>query len=531
MALVSITTPGTLVATSNEVDVLVQVQNMFTSDPNLSAYILNISNAVSGSNFELILNNRVLAFTAKQTPELIGYEYKTNATIDDLIEMFKQCAPLAEAFDISKTELNINLRLRNEIEILEVGNKNLAVVSLESTNTSKIVSNNSRIKLLVADYKDTNSEIVGALSNNPSPGIKQLVINGNNYIEGVSNFDISSLLNREKYGYFSFPDEDSDILTTHDLCTKHKIIAIGVSGTPPIPVCSNEIDIYSFPAGFDEMKLAELHDLNKNFDQYLSEQQMFLTQHRSKKTDVYSTERLFYLAQAAGTIGMYAKKYYTDNTFKTEKISEIPVTKYQIVELRSGYNAIKTALDSGKTIRKYEVFLKNEIGSSLTYNFEYILDFTYQSWARYFMYRNKLGGYDLFRTTGKLSNKPKTEKTFAKIKLPSNFVVTDPTKKQINNTKSNNYVINSGYIPFSERSYFDELIDSPEVYWLMNGFAYPIYIHDNESLSYEDNTTYSNADFEFEMGLSTIIPLEPSPILPICVNGDFDIDFDSDFDI
>jgi hypothetical protein len=538
--LVTITTPADIIPAGNPVNVGVEVLNAFKRTYETSSYDMSFSNVVADSSFILTLNDRDLEFKASSTPIDTGFEYLPGADITALANMFRQCAPLAEAFDIDAAAVASNtplvvLKSRNSSDLLTLKSVNTIQIILNDSVTSVPETEGSRIKLLVCEYftkgQIEHTKIVGSVSATPESGSIFSTLNDVSYLNGTISFDIKKHLFRSKIGHFSFPEEEASALTVHNIATKFLLLASGYSGNPPLSRNSISKVIYALPAKLTEFKQAELNENSKSFIQYLNEQQMWLTWRSSKKTDIYATERLYYLMQADGSVTLSVKKYYTDNTSLSENITTIEASKFQIIECRTGYLAIKSDADNGRKIQAFDIWLKNSAGTRITSTFSYTLDFSYQPWARYFLYKNRLGAFELLRTTGKLIQKLTTEKTFATNILPSQYTSVDQNTKQIAEKQTSIYTINCGYMTSDEVPFYQEFIESREVYWLMNGKAVPCLIQNNEAPVFDDSTQYSSPEFDLALGQTDDFTVESNPILPIAALGDFDIDFSEDYDI
>lgn len=529
MALVSIKTPSALVVSGNPIDIEVSCLNALTLSYTVESYTFNFSDNGLNSYFELKLNDRVLRFNAVTLTKNTGYEYGAGGSIEVMLNMFQHCAPLAENFDMGISNASIIFTSLNANTLTE-GESFGIIINLSSSTKSVAKLEGTRIKLQVNEVTEALSKAIGSISGEPTAGTGTITIDSKTYIEGKAKFNIQPQLFREKRGLFSFPEEEAEILTVHNLCTEFKLIATSIKGFPPLSDNAAVSSIFALPIKVSDMKIAELNNSNKTFSQYLNEQQMWLSWQAAKRTDVYSTERLYYLAQQSGTLSFWVKKYYTNGTTLTEKRGEIAVTQYQAIECRSGHIAIKSSADNSRSIYRYEVWIQNASGSKLTLPFTYVLDFSYQPWARYFLFKNKFGAYEMLRTTGRMIQKQKIEKTFATTSLPSNFTFSNQNQKQIDSSKTISYVVNFGFTSTEDIAIQNDFLDSNEVYWLKEGTAVPVQVQSSDLTTYDDTTQYLANDFEIVLGLEDYSIQKSEPTLPIYTPGDFDIDFDDDFD-
>jgi len=112
---------------------------------------------------------------------------------------------------------------------------------------------------------------------------------------------------------------------------------------------------------------------------------------------------------------------------------------------------------------------------------------------------NKLGGVDYW--TFNLVSKFTSDIIRERIKktLPYNYNVGNRQHKVINQTITENWMVNTDWITDDEALFIRELIESPEVYWIKNGKLYPIIIMDN---SYQFKSSLNDYQVQYTINFA-----------------------------
>lgn len=344
---------------------------------------------------------------------------------------------------------------------------------------------------------------------------------------GVCEMDLSFLFKTETKGHFTFPEPDAGLSFIQNII---KTFRLQVKERYGIPITDSALE-YSETFRYMQGKLSDfrqgkLNYLGKTFTDLLQETGMFLTWAPLEKvTDIYAPERLYFLFFAAGNYKFKSKQYYTDGTSDEITHYNFTTANFEVRELLCSYYKLKT---NNKKVIKYEVWIENDT-TRISEVRTFVLDYRFQSYARYFMFKNSLGVYEVIRTTGKCTKVPDTQKEFATIPLPINFTHLDSAEKQISEVTLVEYTINSGFFTDKLTSdYFQEFVKSSDVYWLKLSTAYPVGIKPVKQPSQKDGEYNLQRDFILTHSLHDDFTEESVANQPIVI-GDFSPDFNTDF--
>lgn len=261
------------------------------------------------------------------------------------------------------------------------------------------------------------------------------------------------------------------------------------------------------------------------------QQRKFLTLRNNQTiTDIYTPERL-YIIKTDDTKYVKYKITYTDDTEEVfTKTIDSDQDNYTVIEIDASWLSIAslTTTWETKTPAKYEVYVEDESGlTSVIYTFSF--DTSYQPYARYFLYKNKLGVYDAIRVTGKAAFDADIDKDFYKL---NEKIEHENYKKyqQLQATRETSATLNTGWISIDDRERYLEFLQSDDVYWIKKGKAYPVLVEKSKNTIRQDKLNLVAYDFKIKVTnyndeLFTDFGFGPS--LP--TGGDFNADFNEDF--
>lgn len=345
--------------------------------------------------------------------------------------------------------------------------------------------------------------------------------------------DISELLQEEKTGHFTIFLTTQyfamqDIINFYELKVNNNVIG----GT----AYSNEFMVLQGKA--PDYYLATLNELGYTFFHYWCYLRKFFFTFapRTKTIDIYMPERLYlynydlyqnYFAKIVFTI------YYTDNTSETkyinrdESITDVDL-QTKILEVNVSFLALP--FNTEKTVKSYRVYLAKEDGQQSSEMYYYNVNYNYQRYARYFLFKNRLGVYEVLRTTGKLSAWSNIEKSYVQIDKDINYVSDYRKDKQINVNSTYPVEINTGFIEKGWEEYFLEFLESDDVYWLKKGKAYPVAVQKTKMLIKKDGENINSHTFSLTVTntddeLYTDFTFDPD----VPITGAFSFDFNEGF--
>lgn len=383
------------------------------------------------------------------------------------------------------------------------------------------------IKLVINDTEELY------FTKDPDPTIKDLDAGKSGAI-----FNLTKYLVRKQYGHFTFPESDTP-LVLHNIHDSVKVYAFRQSGIPSERITETSFIYFKAHQGkISRWREGKLLNEAKTFVDFLTETKQFLTWAPPiKDTDIYSPEKLYFLALQAGTyIARCRKTYKCGNTADID-LGVITATQYEVYELQCSYNQIIT--EDPYRVYKYEIWIDKVTGTTGNYVVEatvtetrtFVLRRKYESWARYFLFKNSLGVYEVIRTTGKVTSSADFKKTLTKI---TGAVDVETSLRLYDESQSNDddneivYRVNSGNIdnPLTA-AYFQELINSTDVYLLKGGEAYPINISDWKGTLWKDGQPYNSIELEIKHLLHDDFSSDFTAATPI--PADFSNDFSIDF--
>lgn len=339
--------------------------------------------------------------------------------------------------------------------------------------------------------------------------------------------DICESFVNEALGHFNLFASD-EYFDLHDLAIKYQVMAYNNWGAGLTD------EFYVLQGKMPDYFEAELNELSKTWYQYWQvENKKFLTfAPTTKYTDIYSPEKLYYLNKPNIAGSIMFKIYYTDGTNETVEraitYSESELEN-QVIELNVSFLALP--FNVAKSVSKYDVWLINSSDEVISETRYFIMSYQYQPYARYFLYKNKLGSYEVVRTTGKIEAVADIDKSFINVDKIIDYTTDYRAEKQISVERSYPMSLNSGF--FNDplwATYFLEFLESEDVYWLKKGKAFPVIINKGKVKLRTDGEYLQNKPFT----LSVTNPDDElyndftfDPEVPI--SGDFNFDFNEDY--
>lgn len=216
----------------------------------------------------------------------------------------------------------------------------------------------------------------------------------------------------------------------------------------------------------------------------------FLTLQKTKSMAVDANERLFFYNKTARKIKLKSVVETNETTLMPVTIESFSASE-GIYEIRA--NIVQTAAPPTESgyITGYRIFLTDEANNVICKSINYSIDYRYYRHQEYFVYRNRLGGYDLLRCVGRTVSEGKIDReTFE-----------DETKTRYNysNVIEQIFTANTGSISAETIHDLDELLLSAEVYWLRENVLTPIIITQKKGEKLTDDQRRFNLSFEFSI--------------------------------
>lgn len=350
--------------------------------------------------------------------------------------------------------------------------------------------------------------------------------------KATAHWNLKELVRNEYFGHFDFPL--SGTMFFRYILDEYRANIYSKWGDPPTEQNSKFIDtFYILDAKLSDVMIRRMNTENITLADELTNNKKFLTNAPLvKDTDIYEPNKLGFLFQQAYT-GAIAKvrEYYTNDTTATRDLVTFNVPAYQVVEFNTGFQTIK--LDDyttpGLTPYKWEFWLETSGASYISEIRTYVIDTSFQLYARYWLFKNRYGVYDSFRSTGIISKMLPVKKTFLEQdkELPT---IIDRNTTQISEDNTLTIQANSGHIndPNMKAYLVDEFFYSRDVYWLKKSQAYAVTIKEDNPVLNTDGEYNENFDF-----IGLVPDVDDSmyidygiPELPLL--GDYNGDFNDD---
>lgn len=358
-------------------------------------------------------------------------------------------------------------------------------------------------------------------------------------LAGYAKFNFENTFSDVKERKFTFP-ESGDVAILHDLSTKLQIYAFNrysVDG-----VISENDGAFSeesivLQGKLDNIQMTELNRVNRNFYSHFISRRKFLTwAPRVKTTDIYMPEKLYLcvpsITQNTPVI-FYADIYFSDNSEPVlqRELGTVFPNSHDILEFQCSFQKIYRETDT--RISYYDVYFTAIQSYPLTSEkYRFVLDYSYQQYARYFIYKNNCGVYEVIRTTGKCVKEISVENKVGKA-YPEKVYDYSLNNVQISNSLEFNMVLNTGYLKADWLTHLREFISSNEIYQLKFGRIYPVLIDKTKITVHDDGEFLKSVklsalinhfgdDFKTDFDIDFATPEIP-------VYGDFNNDFNEDF--
>lgn len=346
---------------------------------------------------------------------------------------------------------------------------------------------------------------------------------------GVMQIDIQDILSDERIKHFTFPEPDEGLHFLHNIMREIKVLAYERFGNPP----AEQQGIYSpvfrvLQGRISTLKQGELNYLGKSFYNLLVEQRMFLTfAPKEKVTDIYTPERLYFIFTTAGTLKLKVKFYYTDGLTETFDRDTVIAEQNSLYEFLTSYAKLKGTIT--KRVVKYDVWLTNDGDEAISEIRTFRIDYNYYESARWFLFLNRLGVYEIVRTTGIAEEGDEIKKSNIRIPLDDFHDDLAREEKQISQTRDIYFTINSGYFNSKEEAeWFSEFRESSDAYQLIKGKAYPVIIQDSKSVLNKDREYNFSSEITLKPAIGQFVSNKINENIPIIL-GDFSLDFSNDF--
>lgn len=360
---------------------------------------------------------------------------------------------------------------------------------------------------------------------------------------GDVTIDLSEYLAPHLTPSFNWPQDNVEIIKKLTNFNKSYYLTYAeyYGTTPEVKMLTKGATKKAFPGGISNEKFKEYSIDSTNWLAYSSARKLFLT---NKPNTLWvrkdQPEFLYFLNYGINpTIKLNCKIYYEDGTTETfVAATKTGLSQYDVLEIAVTYNILglaAKAITAGKAITEYRINVLDSLDNVISEKYRFYVETKPVLYDRYFIFRNSLGTYDTWRTTG-LGEKTMsfTMQTVKQYVDPSSYTVFTRQKKQAVKQADAKFKVNTGWISDKLRADYlvNELLMSDDVYIVLGGELYPVIINTDESVVYKDD--FFNYFFEFECEMSFTdkcysIPPDLYDMVALA-GGSFNRSFSYDFD-
>ena len=291
-------------------------------------------------------------------------------------------------------------------------------------------------------------------------------------------------------------------------------------------------DYWALKGMLGNYKLALMNEENTGWWAKHVEGMRFLNFYPEEKiVDERMPEKLYYIVSDSAVTGvkLKVKLYYQDGWSKIVTLTkDLTVAKYDVLELMVGMWMLKVdSIEPGRTLMYYQVWLADQEGGQISEVRSYRIDRKEYAHARYFLFKNSLGNFEVLRTTGEQEKNAEIERTMVQVVLPDGFKLTDKELKQVDAIGTEVYSLNSGWVSKAVIDYLQDFSQSPEVYQIINNRLYPITLISTKHFMWKDNEYLYSLDFEFVRGYA--FDGYVGETIQEKIKGDYNNDYGSDY--
>lgn len=325
--------------------------------------------------------------------------------------------------------------------------------------------------------------------------------------------DFSKILQWDPEKEFSFPEKlETLIVKRNNLRRQWRLRSSQKYGNPLVEYnVSTSTAKYILPGKISDFKQGQYNDASTDWWTKLQAGKLFLTNSpRTKKTDAWSSERLYYLVYggSVSSINLKIKINYTDGTATGFTKSTIgSVSQYDVYEIITSFSSLALYIvESSKVISTYEVWLSDQLNNVISEVMTYKVDHLRHPDSRYFIFSNAYKMYEGLRFTGKSSNEIGIDAVSVHRKLEKDYSATDRSILKEMISESHSVTTNSGWLTREEMDLYRELLLSREVYEIIDGLVIPIHITSDSSVINDDQSNLRSIQMRYNYAYNDSVP-------------------------
>ena len=522
----------------NEVLLDVLVTNAYKTAGTSQKGVLNLlAFHTPGDTITLSWNGHMLVFTCV-TYTGAPFTYPVNSGGESILTWGEKVfMALASNYDLANDFMISGQpeTYKYEINFIPFVKQSYNNLTIQSTGTVQIINSSYTPDVLYDNYKlqlqlmqETLAGEVTMRTKARSAVYPPLSYTGR---DASLKYDIGRLIYSDSGGHFTFPE--NGIRHAQDIIQKYYLRLSFVADNMASESLPIDHYFHVLPGKMSETKEKALNTSGSNIYAELASTKRFLTfAPPVKNTDIYSPEKLYFLFLTTYmSLRLKITERFTNSPAETRILQNFAGSAFTVHEFSVGFQTIKQEDYGSKILSEYDIWIETSGGSLISERRTFRIDYGYQRMARYFLFMNSFGVYELFRATGDAFKVNKVDKEFYN-RVIHQKTDRDQARKPIGIEQVYSMKVNSGFIEDPWNFYYpSELLGSRDVFWLKNNRAYAVQVEGSEvELSKTDLDNLH--DFDFLVTLDDMDDTFFQEFLPgseLPVLGDFNNDFSDDF--
>jgi len=476
---------------------------------------------------ELSWNGRVIRFVCKPEPDGSGSQVHDNSTFDMLSEWVEKLAAslranyyLSADFDITFSGNTLRLEAR------ELGDQYAVSFDSSWTSADKPVSGISGSNQILRPFFKVGVQVI------LNVGEHWVVVGEDRQpVDSVGRvtFDIHRLFADQVFSSFRFPEPVSPLMVARpEACRQYRIRYFEQYGPElEVQVVTESDSFYLLSGGVSRIQEAIYNRLGTSFWDKLGYNGYFLTwQPDNKPITRYQTEKLYYLLQEPVSRLILRRAYYftngTGNHSEPVASIEEPLAK-QVYELTITPYVQNVPGSETDLLEYFQIWMEDDEMNRISEIRTYRMDYRNVENDRLFLFRNSLGGYDTFRTTGEQEDSLEYERVSVNLEPGENFSERDHRLSIHAITESRQFKANTGWITPENSAWIRDFFLSRQVFRILAGKLVPIVITATQMVHRRDRRELYSMDFEYRYSCSN--EQYTREITGAVMNEDFNEDF------
>jgi len=324
--------------------------------------------------------------------------------------------------------------------------------------------------------------------------------------DGKAIIDIHTLVEWDPVKEFTWKENPSSLI--HRRVDLRKIYDVTIYEKYGNPLTIEDEEslgaLRALPGKISDLKQGLLNDQSTTWMSRMQSEKRFLTNSpRTKTTDAWASERLFYylFPGVPDTITLRIKIFYTDGTDTTfTRETNSPAAYYYVYEIITSFSTLGIYfIDPTKTIEKYEVWLEDQTTAVISEVFTYLVDHTPHDDSKYFLFANGYKMIEGARFTGESKSSSKVDQLNLKRFMGIGYGSKDRSEVKEMVSETEYREASSEWLSIDEINWIREMALSKEVYEIVNGETVPILI-DGDSITFhesDDNLRSFNIKYRY----------------------------------